>query len=103
MIGDTIAFLRAHAEEVMYDAEHFFDGFRANRAYALETLKATEAAGAAWLVLCDTNGGTLPADLVEILREMRRHVRTPLGIHVHKLVDSIECKLRRDECQSRRS
>jgi 2-isopropylmalate synthase len=83
MITDTIAYLRPKMEEVLFDAEHFFDGFRANRAYALATLKAAEAAGARWLVLCDTNGGTLPTELVEIVREVRKHVRTPLGIHVH--------------------
>ncbi len=83
MIADTVAYLRPRVEEVIYDAEHFFDGFRANREYALQTLKAAEAAGAHWLVLCDTNGGTLPPDLVAIIREVRRHVRTPLGIHVH--------------------
>jgi 2-isopropylmalate synthase len=67
----------------MFDAEHFFDGFRANRDYALRTLNAAEAAGAHWLVLCDTNGGTLPHDLVAILRVVKQHVKTPLGIHVH--------------------
>ena len=83
MIGDTIAYLRPRMDEVLFDAEHFFDGFRANRDYALATLKAAADAGAHWLVLCDTNGGTLPADLVAILREVKRHVTTPLGIHVH--------------------
>jgi 2-isopropylmalate synthase len=83
MIGDSIAWLSPRMEEVIYDAEHFFDGFRANRDYALATLKAADAAGARWLVLCDTNGGTLPAELVEIIREVKRHVRAPLGIHVH--------------------
>jgi len=83
MIADTIAFLRPRTEEVMFDAEHFFDGFRANRDYALRTLNAAEAAGAHWLVLCDTNGGTLPHDLVAILRVVKQHVKTPLGIHVH--------------------
>ncbi len=83
MIGDTIAWLRPRMDEVIYDAEHFFDGFRANRDYAMATLRAAEEAGAHWLVLCDTNGGTLPFDLVEILREVKRHVRAPLGIHVH--------------------
>jgi 2-isopropylmalate synthase len=87
MIRDTIAFLRPKMEEVLFDAEHFFDGFRKNRAYALATLKAAEAAGAHWLILCDTNGGTLPPDLVEIVREVRRHVKTPLGIHVHNDAD----------------
>ena len=56
-----------------------FDGFRGNRDYALATLKAAERAGAHWLVLCDTNGGTLPAQLVEILREVKNVVKTPLG------------------------
>jgi 2-isopropylmalate synthase len=70
-------------EEVLFDAEHFFDGFRANREYALATLKAAETAGAHWLVLCDTNGGTLPADLVAIVQAVKRVVQAPLGIHVH--------------------
>jgi 2-isopropylmalate synthase len=83
MIGDTIAFLRPRLEEVLFDAEHFFDGFRANAEYALATLRAAEAAGAQWLVLCDTNGGTLPADIATIVRDVRRHLKTPLGIHVH--------------------
>src|ERR687887_226008 len=83
MIADTIAYLRPKMDEVLFDAEHFFDGFRANREYALATVKAAADAGAHWLVLCDTNGGTLPAQLVEILREVKKGVRTPLGIHVH--------------------
>src|SRR5213593_3651286 len=83
MIEDTIAYLRPRMDEVIFDAEHFFDGFRANREYALATLRAAETAGAHWLVLCDTNGGTLPHELTAILREVTRHVKTPLGIHVH--------------------
>ena len=83
MIRDTVGFLRGKVEEVIYDAEHFFDCFRANREYALETVRAAAAAGARWIVLCDTNGGTLPHDLAAIVREVRRHVATPLGIHVH--------------------
>jgi len=83
MIADTVAFLRPRVEEVMFDAEHFFDGFRANREYALAALAAAAGAGAHWLVLCDTNGGTLPHDLVAILRAVKAHVQTPLGIHVH--------------------
>jgi 2-isopropylmalate synthase len=83
MIGETIAFLRPRMDEVIFDAEHFFDGFRANRDYALATLKAAEAAGAHWLVLCDTNGGTLPAELAATIQVVKQHVRAPLGIHVH--------------------
>src|SRR5262244_2629084 len=85
MIGDSVAYLLKHFEEVIYDAEHFFDGFKKNRDYALATLKAAETAGAHCLVLCDTNGGGLPHEVAEIVREVKHHVRaeTPLGIHVH--------------------
>ncbi len=85
MIGDSIAYLLKHFEEVLYDAEHFFDGFKRNRAYAIETLLAAEAAGAHCLVLCDTNGGCLPHEIAAIVREVRQVVKpeTPLGIHVH--------------------
>src|SRR5437867_3649652 len=85
MIGDSVVYLLKHFEEVIYDAEHFFDGFKKNRDYALATLGAAEAAGAHCLVLCDTNGGGLPHEVAEITREVRKHVKaeTPLGIHVH--------------------
>src|SRR5258705_9548113 len=83
MIGDTIAFLPPRMDEVLFDAEHFFDGFRANRDYALATLRAAEAAGAHWLILCDTNGGTLPAEVVAVIAAVQKHVRTPPGIHLH--------------------
>ncbi|OGK92019.1 MAG: citramalate synthase, partial [Candidatus Rokubacteria bacterium RBG_16_73_20] len=83
MIADTIAYLRPRVEEVMFDAEHFFDGFRANREYALAALAAAEGAGAHWLVLCDTNGGTLPHDVAAIVRAVRERVKAPLGVHMH--------------------
>jgi 2-isopropylmalate synthase len=83
MISESVAFLKPHFEEVVYDAEHFFDGYKGNRDYALKTLRAAEAAGAACLVLCDTNGGTLPHEVVAIVRDVRVHVKAPLGIHVH--------------------
>ncbi len=85
MISDSITFLRKHFEEVIYDAEHFFDGFKRNRDYALKTILAAEAAGAHCLVLCDTNGGSLPHEISEIVREVKKVVKpaTPLGIHVH--------------------
>ncbi len=83
MIADSVGFLNRHCEEVIYDAEHFFDGFKRDREYALETLRMAETAGAHCLVLCDTNGGALPHEIGEIVREVRRHVRTPLGIHAH--------------------
>ncbi len=83
MIRDSVAFLRPHFEEVIFDAEHFFDGFKRNHEYALAALKAAAGAGARCLVLCDTNGGSLPHEVAEIVRKVRKHVRTPLGIHTH--------------------
>ena len=68
MIADSVAFLGRHVEEVVYDAEHFFDGFKRDREYALRTLQAAEEAGAHCLVLCDTNGGSLPHEVAEIAR-----------------------------------
>jgi 2-isopropylmalate synthase len=83
MIWDTIAFLKAKGKEVIFDAEHFFDGYKSDPEYALRTLAAAEAAGADWLVLCDTNGGTLPDEIGRIVRVVSELVRTPLGIHTH--------------------
>ena len=81
MIGDSIAYLLKHFEEVIYDAEHFFDGFKRNREYALATLRAAEAAGAHCLVLCDTNGGSIPGEITAILAEVKKVVKpeSPLG------------------------
>jgi 2-isopropylmalate synthase len=70
MIQDTIAYLRANGRRVIYDAEHWFDGYKQNPAYALETLQTALAAGAEWLVFCDTNGGTLPHEITQIVREV---------------------------------
>ena len=61
MIRDSVGFLKRHGREVVYDAEHFFDGFRADRDYALQAVSAAAEAGADWVVLCDTNGGSLPS------------------------------------------
>jgi 2-isopropylmalate synthase len=83
MIRESVAFLKSQGKEVVYDAEHFFDGFKADPAYALATLKAAEEAGADILVLCDTNGGTLTTDISERFRAASQHVKTPLGIHTH--------------------
>ncbi len=83
MIRDSIAFLKRHMEEVFFDAEHFFDGYKANPAYALETILAAENAGADCLVLCDTNGGTLPCDIEKIINEIKTRINVPFGIHTH--------------------
>jgi 2-isopropylmalate synthase len=83
VIADSIAFMKRRVDEVMFDAEHFFDGFRANPDYALECLKAAQDGGADWIVLCDTNGGRLPGDIREALAHVNRTVKTPIGIHCH--------------------
>jgi 2-isopropylmalate synthase len=83
MIESSVDYLKDHSEEVIYDAEHFFGGYKANPEYALETLKAAERGRADFIVLCDTNGGTMPWELKSIIKEVKKHVSTPLGIHVH--------------------
>jgi len=83
MIRESVAFLKGVGLEVIYDAEHFFDGFKANPGYALETLKAAAQAGADWIVLCDTNGGSLPQEIRAAVEEVKRKVDVPLGIHAH--------------------
>ncbi len=83
LIERTLRYLRDRFEEVFFDAEHFFDGYRANPEYALEVLRCAEGAGADCIVLCDTNGGTLPDDLVRIIREVKGSISAPLGIHAH--------------------
>jgi len=83
MIGESVAFLKEHKREVFYDAEHFFDGYKKNPAYALKTVLAAQKAGADCIVLCDTNGGTLPEEVTRIVKEVKRKLRTPLGIHTH--------------------
>jgi 2-isopropylmalate synthase len=88
MIRDSIAFLRSRFSRVIFDAEHFFDGFKRNPDYAMETLRAASTAGADLLALCDTNGGTLPSELVAIINEVKRQITTPLGIHCHNDCES---------------
>jgi 2-isopropylmalate synthase len=83
LIEDTVRFLKDHGKEVIYDAEHFFDGYTANLEYALQTLEAAKAAGADVLCLCDTNGGTLPGRLTEIFSVVRARFDGILGIHCH--------------------
>jgi 2-isopropylmalate synthase len=87
LIADTVAYLKSHGKEVVYDAEHFFDGFNANRAYALKTLEAAKKAGADVIVLCDTNGGTLTSKLTEICAVVRKEFDGTLGIHAHNDAD----------------
>jgi 2-isopropylmalate synthase len=83
LISETVKYLCDHGKEVVYDAEHFFDGYTANPEYALKTLEAAHRAGASVLCLCDTNGGTVTARLVEIVGEVRRRFDGVIGIHTH--------------------
>jgi len=83
MIGDSVRFLKQHGLEVIYDAEHFFDGYKHNPEYALSTLKQAHEAGADWIVLCDTNGGSMPDEIKSIVQTVREHIPTRIGIHAH--------------------
>jgi len=83
IIEQSVAHLRANDKRVIYDAEHFFDGYKADPSYALETLKAAIRGGAETVVLCDTNGGTLPWELESILSELKPLLHHPFGIHTH--------------------
>ena len=74
MIRDTVAHLVKHGREVIYDAEHFFDGYKDSPDHALATLKAAAEGGAACLVLCDTNGGTLPSEVMQICLAVEKHL-----------------------------
>lgn len=83
MIGESVAYLHTQGREVFYDAEHFFDGYRADPEYALETLRAAAEAGATRLVLCDTNGGSLPATIAEVTLRVAQTFDVMIGIHTH--------------------
>ncbi len=87
MIADSVSFLKKQGRTVFYDAEHFFDGFKANAEYALQSVKVAAEAGADCLVLCDTNGGVLTAEIADIVSLVGREVKTSLGIHCHSDAD----------------
>jgi 2-isopropylmalate synthase len=88
MIRDSVAYLVSQGREVVFDAEHFFDGYRQDPAYALQTLRAAERAGATTVTLCDTNGGSLPWQVEEAVRAAREAVSCEIGIHAHNDTDS---------------
>ncbi|GGI45419.1 citramalate synthase [Paenibacillus marchantiophytorum] len=83
MIFDSVQYLKSKGLEVIYDAEHFFDGYKNNADYALQTIKKAQDAGADWIVLCDTNGGSLPGEVTTIVTTVKQHISTPVGIHAH--------------------
>ncbi len=83
IIQNSIRFLKGRIAEVVFDAEHFFDGYKSNPQYALSTLKAAQEAKADWIVLCDTNGGTFPDEVQSIVKRIKNEIASPLGIHAH--------------------
>jgi 2-isopropylmalate synthase len=83
MIADTVRYLKSHGREVFYDAEHFFDSYREDPEYSLATIKAAQDAGADLVVLCDTNGGSMPEYVSEVTRRAVEHLGAPVGIHTH--------------------
>ncbi len=83
MIEESVAYLHEHSRRVIFDAEHFFDGYKEDAEYALATLQAAVHGGAESVVLCDTNGGTMPWEIAEIVRTVRERLSIPLGIHAH--------------------
>lgn len=83
MIYDSVSYLKKHGLEVIFDAEHFFDGFKQNSAYALQAIEAAQEAGVDWVVLCDTNGGTLPSEIASIVQQVKQKINVPIGIHCH--------------------
>lgn len=87
MIKDTITFLVSRGLMVFYDAEHFFDAYKANKEYSLKCLSCAQDAGAKAIVLCDTNGGTLTSEISRVIREIRPQIKVALGIHCHNDTD----------------
>ncbi len=83
IIFETVKYLKDNGKEVVYDAEHYFDGFKSNPEYAVKTIRAAEAAGADFIVLCDTNGGSMSHEVESIVGIARKSVNTRLGIHAH--------------------
>jgi 2-isopropylmalate synthase len=83
IIEQSLAYLKENGRRVIYDGEHFFDGYKADQAYALETLRAAMRGGAEMLVLCDTNGGSMPWEVEAIVRAVKETLLFPLGIHAH--------------------
>ena len=83
MIASTIQYLCGQGREVIYDAEHFFDGWKSNPAYALKTIQAASQSGASMVVFCDTNGGTMPGEVKEITASANNEINIPTGIHCH--------------------
>ena len=87
LVFDSIRYMKSRVEEVLFDAEHFFDGYIEDPSYAMAVLKAAVDGGADWLVLCDTNGGTMPDVLGEAVASVKKTFDIPIGIHTHNDAD----------------
>lgn len=87
IIGDSLAYLKSKGRRLFYDAEHFFDGYKANPDYALETIRRAVQAGAERIILCDTNGGTMPWEIRDVCKAVQREFSVKLGIHAHNDTD----------------
>ena len=83
MVADSVRFLKENDRTVFFDAEHFFDGYRENPEFSMRVLEEAAMAGADCLVLCDTNGGSLPGDVERIVRQVADHLQAPVGVHLH--------------------
>jgi len=83
MIGDSVGYLKSNGLEVIYLGEHFFDGYKNNPEYAIQTIRSAEQAGADIIVLCDTNGGSMPDEIADIVTAVKRVIAKPIGIHAH--------------------
>ena len=88
MIADSVSYVKANGPRVFFDAEHFFDGFKANQDYALQAVRVAAQAGAECVVLCDTNGGNLPGEIFDIVTTIREYTDVRLGIHTHNDTDT---------------
>ncbi|HUT27610.1 MAG TPA: citramalate synthase [Methanomassiliicoccales archaeon] len=83
IVHDTVAFMKENGRRVIFDAEHFFDGYKNNQKYAFQVLDEAKKAGAEWFCLCDTNGGAFPSEVFQIVSHVRQEMKVPLGIHAH--------------------
>jgi len=83
LILSSVLFLKEHGKTVIFDAEHFFDGYKNDRKFSIDMLKAAERGGADVITLCDTNGGSLPSEVYDIIRDVKKVISKPLGIHAH--------------------
>ncbi|MCL2712278.1 MAG: citramalate synthase [Methanomassiliicoccaceae archaeon] len=94
MVEDSVRYLRSKKKNVIFDCEHFFDGYKSNRTYAIDVIKAAVKGGAEWIVLCDTNGGSLPDEVSEATKDVKDSVDVSLGIHCHNDSDlAVACSL----------